>query len=505
MKAIDQDVGRLATGASISIVGKFLGRGVNFIIQVILARYLGPGIFGLYAISWALLRIVGMIAPLGLEHGIVRYGLSFRQNNVSAFKNTFFTSFLLTLLASTSFLLIFYYFSPEIAQFVFNKPELETYLKIFSFSIPFIAVLRLLSTATTISKSTKYFVLSEEVSQPLFELLFILVVILFSLGNTGILWSSVLAFVIAAILSMFFTYKLFPEIFTGNYKLEKELTKSLVFFSVPVAFANLIGLAISWLDRILVGFFLTENDAGIYASVSLVSVLFVTILSGIKLIFSPMIADLFLKGESQQLESIYRISTKWGLYISIPFSLFLLVNGKEFLNLVFGPQYDIGYLALIILVAGQLINIGTGPLDIVFIMTQRNKDWFRISFFAFVSNIFILSLLIPRYGITGAAIGTSITTACMYIIGLFVLRKNVKVWPYDQRYLKGIAAALATSIVLIVLKSLQLPLMLSVIVSISTAFIVFGLFLILLHLDKEDIWVIERVQQRFIRSDEYGR
>lgn len=499
MKANDQDVGRLAKGAGISIIGKLSGRGINFLIQVILARYLGPSVFGLYAISWALLRIIGLIAPLGLEQGIIHYGLNYRQKDTSAFRNTFFISLLLTLLSAVIISLLLFILAPFISQELFNKPELEIFFKIFAFSIPFVAVLRLLSTSTTISKSTKFSALSEEISQPAFELVLILIMILLGLGVVGILWASVISFVFAVILSIFFTIKLFPEIFTRTIKIEKGLVKSLLLFSIPVAFANLFGLIISWVDRILVGFFLTEKDAGIYASVSLVSVLFVTILSGIKMIFSPMIADYFHKGEHQQLEDIYRIGTKWGLYLSLPLGLFFLINGRDFLLFVFGPEYSIGALALGILVLGQLINIGTGPLDIVFIMTHRNKNWFLLSLFAFIFNIFVNSLLIPKFGINGAAVGTSMTIAGMYLVGLLLVRNKIKIWPYDQRFIKGIIASFASSAVLIVISLLHLPAHINVFVSGAASVFTFGLILILLKLDKEDAWIIGKVQQRFVQ------
>lgn len=469
-------------------------------IQVILARYLGPGIFGLYSIGWALLRVIGLISPLGFEQGIIHFGLNYRNKNIPAFRNTFFLAFLITLISSGGIAALLFILSPFISQVVFKKPDLEIFLKIFALSIPFVALLRLFSTATTISKSTKYSVISEEIGQPIIELIIIILVIWGRAAVLGVLWAAVISFCFALLLSLIFVYKLFPEVFSKTIKFEKELARSLLLFSVPVAAANFFALFISWVDRILVGIYLPSEDAGIYASVSLASVLFVTILSGIKVIFSPMIADFFHRGENQNLEDIYRISTKWGLYFSLPVGLFFFFNSRDFLSFVFGPEYSIGAVPLAILVIGQLINIGTGPVDISLIMTNRNKDWLWLSSIAFFIDLFLNSILIPRFGIIGAAAGTSITISSLYLVGLFIIKIRIKIWPYERRFLKGIIAALSTSIVLYLIKSLHLPVFLSLTASSLFAILTFGGALFLLKPDKEDAWVIEKVQQRIGQS-----
>ncbi len=78
----DTSVNRMAAGAGISLFGVGLGRGLDFVKQIALARLLGPEAFGLYAIGWNLLRIVGILAPFGLHNGVVHFGTPFwRKDN----------------------------------------------------------------------------------------------------------------------------------------------------------------------------------------------------------------------------------------------------------------------------------------------------------------------------------------------------------------------------------------------------------------------------------------
>ena len=88
----NSDIAKLAAGASITLVGRIIGRGTHILGQIALARFLGPATFGLYALGWTILRIAGLVAPLGLEHGVIRYGSRNWRTDPSGFRGVLLQS-----------------------------------------------------------------------------------------------------------------------------------------------------------------------------------------------------------------------------------------------------------------------------------------------------------------------------------------------------------------------------------------------------------------------------
>jgi len=69
-----QDARTLARGAGVALPGRVIGRAMAVLTQILLARLLGPAIFGLYSVGYALLRLGELILPLGMDQGVVRFG-----------------------------------------------------------------------------------------------------------------------------------------------------------------------------------------------------------------------------------------------------------------------------------------------------------------------------------------------------------------------------------------------------------------------------------------------
>ena len=73
------DIRLLARGAGVSVAGKMAGRALHALSQVVLARSLGPAGLGLYAFGWTVLRVIGILTPLGLPHAVVKFGSRHRE------------------------------------------------------------------------------------------------------------------------------------------------------------------------------------------------------------------------------------------------------------------------------------------------------------------------------------------------------------------------------------------------------------------------------------------
>ena len=438
--AQNTDVGKLAKGASVSLVGRITGRATHIAGQVAIARLLGPETFGLYAIGWTVFSLAGLVSPLGLEKGVVRYASMYRDNNPSRLKGVIIQAFGITLLSSTLASVLLYFAAPWLAVSVFKKPDLLPVFLWLSPALVFCALLKILAATARVSQQMQYSVYTEDVAQPISNLFLFL--LFYSLGWNlfGALGAIVCSFSLACFLGAYFVRKLFSTLFSRQTKAEGEGAE-LLSFSLSTAAGALATMSLVWVDRLLIGMFCSSSDAGIYQAASQTSLLFAVILGALGAIFSPLIAELHQKGEMQRLEELFRVSTKWGLYLSLPFFLVVCFAPQEVMTTVFGPGYESGAIPLMVLTLAQLINVGTGEVGYLLMMTGHHSRWFWLSCSMLLMNIVLNVLLIPKFGLQGAAVGTALTVVGLFLLGLYEVKRRLGIWPYDKRYRKG---ALAT-------------------------------------------------------------
>ena len=325
-----------------------------------------------------------------------------------------------------------------------------------------------------------------DLGQPLLGLALIVSLYLLGYGLNGIVLAEVLSLGCAAIAAIFVLQKVFPEtrLVAPNRKMKPA---ELLAYSIPAMLGGAFSVYILWLDRIFVGLFLPTYENGIYTAISQISTIFMVISSGISPIVVPLFSQYHHSGEKAKLEDVYRISTKWGIYISIPIMAVLFVSPADSLSLIFGPEYSSGSVPFLILLGGQIINLVTGSVNPLLIMTDNQKVLLRISLAALVLEIILLVILIPLWGVIGAALSTSFCLSLLYLYELFWVKKHLNLWPYDKRYGKGVLAGMMTfgAVVITRLVTSQFPVP-GIILQSLVSLVAFCGILILLKLDPED-------------------
>jgi O-antigen/teichoic acid export membrane protein len=100
---------------------------------------------------------------------------------------------------------------------------------------------------------------------------------------------------------------------------------------------------------------------------------------------------------------------------AISAGLFFLLLGRPALSFIFGPEFGAAYLPLLILCAGQLVNAATGCAILLLNMTGNERYPLLATMVAAFLNVMLNLLLIPPYGIHGAAIATASSTAALQL------------------------------------------------------------------------------------------
>ena len=496
---IGQDITKLASGASVTFAGRVVGSGSQVLTQVALARLFGPQVYGLYAIGWTLLRMSEVVGTLGLDNGVIHFASHYWPSDPARLKGV-----LLQALAgafSSGVLLgwLLFMLSPWLADQVFQNPDLTPILQLFAFAFPFVTGLKVAAASTRVSQRMRFAVYAEDAGRPTLNLILVVVFYAFGLNLIGAVAAAVLSFVLALILSLYFVHRLYPLTFAAHPK-PIFSGKELLAFSLPTALAGIFGMFIIWVDRLFVGYFRSETEVGLYQAVAQFSVIFSLTLSAVNAIFAPMIANLYHQGQVGRLNELFKISTKWMLYLSLPLFLVIVFAPVAAITVIFGSQYAGGSQALVILAVAQLVNVGTGSVGYLLVMTGRQNTWLVITGSMFAASLVLNVMLVPRLGLNGAALSSAIAVSSIFLLGLLTVRRKLGLWPYDRRYRKGLLAGVLTIGALALLQSLAIDsalirLLSTLIVSVGT----FSGTLTLLGLDPEDKDFM-RVLLRRIRS-----
>ncbi|CAN5228977.1 oligosaccharide flippase family protein [soil metagenome] len=221
----------------------------------------------------------------------------------------------------------------------------------------------------------------------------------------------------------------------------------LVRFAGPRAPAALFSQLLFWTDLFVLTRYASESEVGIYSAALRGGQMIVLFITSVSLMFSPFVADLHNRGERKRLDGLFKTLTRWTIAATIPVLLVLSIAPGSALK-VFGSEFAGGQTALLILLAGQFVNIATGSVGFVLIMVGRT-GWDLIVYAgSLIMNLGIAFWLCPRYGMEGAAIANAATFAVSKWARLALVRRFVEIQPYDRNYLKLIIPTVVAAAVM---------------------------------------------------------
>src|SRR5262249_16113047 len=138
-------------------------------------------------------------------------------------------------------------------------------------------------------------------------------------------------------------------------------------------------------------------------------------------------------------------------YLSLPLFLVILLASRQLIQAVYGADYLPAAAPMVVLVLAQLVNAGTGSTGLMLIMTHHQRHWLVITAILMIGRIAFNCVMIPGWGLLGAAFATGFAIAGMYVSAVLWVRNRLGLWPYDRRYWKGFLAALPAAIVVFLL------------------------------------------------------
>lgn len=498
--AINHELEIVAKGAGIAFSGKVIGTGVKFITQVLIARLLGSKLLGIYSLGIVIHEVAALFSRIGLLHGALRYvSIHHGMEDSRRLKGVLVYAICLPWLGGLIIGTGLFLTSGYVAREVFGKPELALVLRVFSIALPFWASIIVTARSTTGFQTTKYLVYIKEYFQPLMNLLLVVVLCSIGLGLFGATLAWTLSVILGLAIAIYFVGKIFPPFLQKDVKPVFE-GKKLIKYSLPLVFGELLVFILFRVDTLMLGYFRSASEVGVYHALSQTSLIVIIFYISFVNIFAPFIADLFNKGEKEKMSQLFKDVARWNFSLTMPLFLIIIIGGQDILHL-FGPDFKIGWIPLIILSAGQLVSAGTGGVSLMLVMSGHQYLKVFGDFALVVTNVSLNIFLIPKWGILGAAAATAISIAGVSLLMVILVYRTLNIHPYSWSYLKAIGAgAVAAIIGFIILQSLPsihpIP---SLMFKAATMILAYIALLCVMHFEESDKFILRKIRERLIR------
>jgi O-antigen/teichoic acid export membrane protein len=300
-----------------------------------------------------------------------------------------------------------------------------------AFIIPFIGLMEIFLTATRFKRRMRYEVLARSVVEP--WTLALLTLAFYFAGNTafGLLGSYAGSLMAAFAFSLYAFGREYEwrALFAAPFNM--AFIRRVGFFSGPTAVVDAIGIAFRRADIIFLSLFTPDATVGIYYGVQNLA----TIVQKTRHMFDPMLSPVVSQtlsrrgseGASEQLAQVCRwIFTLLCLQLAL-----LAFYGKPLLTLI-GPGFEAGARALVIVLGAEALEGTLASAELPFVF---RRPWLNLGMTAsgFTAHLIGLSLLVPRFGMAGAA------TSFLIAITLLNGARLVAVWRVFQIKLLGLA------------------------------------------------------------------
>lgn len=401
-----QDLRKAARGSGANYLAALLQAGI-FVFHTVGARLLGKLAYGAYIFAWSVVEIANKIAVAGLDKGILRAVASerARQDGQAEIK-ALATALRVVLLASLAAVALIELGAGLIARWQ-EVPAYAPTLRALGPLIFLWSSTVVLIAATMGLRTMRYNLLVRGVADPALLLV------------SGLLWAlswrqgagvaMALAHVCAASATLLLALLAFGRCF-GLRRIAGGMLRRwdghLVRFSLPVGLAELLNQAIYRVDVILIGAFMQDPlQVANYGACILLSNVISSVRYAFDPVLSPVVAETMVSGDRERLAHNLRLMVRWVTLLSLPIFVTFLFFGRTLLGL-WGQSYTSAHSALVLLATGHLANAVLGLHQWPVVMSGRSRLDLLNNAVAFAVNLVLNLVLIPRWGLTGAASAT---------------------------------------------------------------------------------------------------
>jgi len=405
------------------LVIRVLGVLLFFGVTLFITNFFDAELVGKYDFSRSLIIFLGAISVFGMHQAILAYsGQLISENNLWYIKKIYYKMVLITLGLSIVVLLISRIFTlksvSDFSGINVSETGFNTVLALFFYGITMLNI----DVFRAINKI--YF---SEIYRNIIRyfLFFVGVLFLYYTNNNQFLVEIfLLNFVVLAIISTIVLVVTFSD---KKHEKDSVITfKNILFKSGPMAVSAASFLLMQSMDVLMLTKLTNYETVAYYSSALKLTMIIAIVLSSVNSVIAPQISEHYFSKQFNLLKENIKKGTRLIFLVTFPLIIALALLPTLALSF-FGENYISAKNALLILLIGQVVNTFCGSVGIYLNMTGKQKSFQLILVSALILNIVLNYVLIPKFGMVGAAIATSASMILWNVTAVVYVYKKDKI------------------------------------------------------------------------------
>lgn len=419
----DAHLAGVVRGAAFVMGIRIAGAAIALISQVLLARWMGAFEYGIFAYVWVWVVVLGIVVPLGFGTSVLRFIPEYRaaekwRRLAGVLKASFGIVAALGAAAAAAGLLLLWALSGYIQDYYLWP------LAIALLCVPGFALMDWQEGAARAFGWVNLAYVPNYIVRPLAIVIITGGIIYITGSATGL--HVTLAALVATFVTMlgqrFVLSRRVTQVVPGAKPVYH--VKHWVAISAPLVLVEGLFLLLTNTDIVLLGYFVAPDEVGIYFAATRIANLMAFIQFSVAALAVPKFAELHSAGKHEELEAFVQGSTQWIFWPTVAAGAVLLLGGNFALGL-FGENFDAGYPVLCVLMLGFLARAATGSTEYLLNMTGNQNAVGWTYGVAAVANIALNFLLVPSFGLMGAAIATAISIVASTLWLAVIVRRRL--------------------------------------------------------------------------------
>ncbi len=376
-------------------------------INLLVARLFRSEMVGILALINSILVIASIFSTFGTTNSILRLVPEYAQKGSSSAVRIVIHKMALLVAGISPIISLILVLGIFGWKYLFpDKPIQVTIFLVTALFLPLFSLSKLYTEALRALQKTWHYALAH-ILPSLTNLIFLVVLIGFFQKPDLPLWAFFISGMLVFLITWILVSRSEPPKLLADSSLVAPTIKEITSISIPMGITTGMLLIIANFDVLLLGFYRSETEVGIYSIASRLALLTGFIISSINAVSAPQFSELNYSDQKPQLLSLAIKSSRLIFWASFPILLVLILGGKFFLGL-FGREFVIGYSILVVLVIKEFVNAIGGSVGLYLSMTGSHIIYRNIILIATVINVLLNFLLIPLLGMIGAAIANLI-------------------------------------------------------------------------------------------------
>ena len=390
---------------SISFILKVFGTISAFIMYIVISRLYGAEGMGLFSLFIAIIGLAGILSTAGMTSSMMRFVPEFIANEkLNELYKLRFIHFIISGTLSVSLMIALLLLTDEIAINIFHNSNNTWMIKIVSITLPFYSLYLI---GNEFIRAIGHIALYEYLRSLHIQFVGLIILVTLSFFYETI-YLPVIITAFLYMLACFIVWTVvrhFLKSHKANLSSAKITFRKTIKVSFPMLLTSFSALIMERIDTLMIGFFYGNEEIGIYNIALKLSVLILFLIIPVNAVLIPKISQAFWQQETDQLKILIHKTSKYMFYSSTMVFVCLIVFSEYFLGL-FGKEFITGKYAIIFLSVGYLINAIHGLAEHLLNISGNEKKLTVIFTIGLIVNIILNYILIPIYGINGAAFAT---------------------------------------------------------------------------------------------------